>query len=257
MEADELKRLSGKKKIPMGVIYKDYVLTVVLECISELPYSDKLVFKGGTCIKKIYFEEARFSVDLDFTCLEDVSRKIFSELKSEFENKNVRDIEFSGIKEDERSKDSVRYSVNYWDMSKHPNSVKIDLSLRKEPVEHSGKREILNSYYENIPIFEVRAMAPEEVLAEKVRAVITRGAPRDVYDIHYLLNKGIKFELDLVNKKLEILKRENEFKWDLFNDKLKEKRDEWERDLGPLPSEAPDFDNVRSEIEQLLLSQLK
>ncbi|MFP3910258.1 MAG: nucleotidyl transferase AbiEii/AbiGii toxin family protein [Halobacteriota archaeon] len=195
MKADELKRLSGKKNVPLGIIYK-------------------------------------FSMDLDFTCLEDVSREIFSELKNEFENKNVRSIEFRGIKEEERRNDSFRHSVRYKDISKHPNSVKLDLSLRKEPVEHSEKREVLNSYYENIPIFEVRTMAPEEVLAEKVRAVITRGAPRDVYDIRYLLVKGVEFKPDLVNKKLEILTRDNEFKWDLFDEKLKEKQNEWERDLG-------------------------
>jgi predicted nucleotidyltransferase component of viral defense system len=32
-----------------------------------------MVFKGGTAIKKIYFELFRFSEDLDFTCSENVS----------------------------------------------------------------------------------------------------------------------------------------------------------------------------------------
>ncbi len=44
LKEDDLKILSGRERIPQGIIYKDYVITVVLEKISELTYSDTLVF---------------------------------------------------------------------------------------------------------------------------------------------------------------------------------------------------------------------
>ena len=131
MDVDHLKRLAGRKNIPQGIIYKDYVITAILEKISEISYFEKLIFKGGTCLKKIYFEETRFSVDLDFTCLEDdVSGKMVSDLKDELEDKTVRSITFDKIKEDGRWEDSVSYKVKYKDLNEHPNSVKIDLSLK-------------------------------------------------------------------------------------------------------------------------------
>ena len=37
-------------------------------CIRSL--ADSWVFKGGTCLKKCYFETYRFSEDLDFTLLD-------------------------------------------------------------------------------------------------------------------------------------------------------------------------------------------
>jgi len=47
----------------------------------------------------------------------------------------------------------------------------------------------------------------EEILSEKVRALITRVKGRDLFDIYYLLSKDIKIDLRLVNKKLEYYKK--------------------------------------------------
>ena len=50
------------------VIEKDYVLGWVLAAIAAHPTAGTgWVFKGGTCLKKCYFETYRFSEDLDFT----------------------------------------------------------------------------------------------------------------------------------------------------------------------------------------------
>jgi len=53
-----------------AVIEKDYVLGWLLWGIGSDPrLQDCWVFKGGTCLKKCYFETYRFSEDLDFTVL--------------------------------------------------------------------------------------------------------------------------------------------------------------------------------------------
>ena len=51
-----------------NVVEKDYVLGWILDGISDQPgISADWIFKGGTCLKKCYFETYRFSEDLDFT----------------------------------------------------------------------------------------------------------------------------------------------------------------------------------------------
>jgi predicted nucleotidyltransferase component of viral defense system len=51
-----------------NVIEKDYVLGWLLAGISNHPaLNTDWVFKGGTCLKKCFFETYRFSEDLDFT----------------------------------------------------------------------------------------------------------------------------------------------------------------------------------------------
>ena len=63
----EISRLAYRFGVP---IQKDYVITGVLREPVPLMSTCGLRFKGGTCLKKCYFPEYRFSEDLDFT-LED------------------------------------------------------------------------------------------------------------------------------------------------------------------------------------------
>ena len=52
------------------VVEKDYVLGWLLAAISQNAEASRdWVFKGGTCLKKCFFETFRFSEDLDFTLL--------------------------------------------------------------------------------------------------------------------------------------------------------------------------------------------
>jgi len=49
---------------------KDYILSWILFGIAKHEQLSKaIVFKGGTVLKKVYFEDYRFSEDLDFTLL--------------------------------------------------------------------------------------------------------------------------------------------------------------------------------------------
>ena len=51
-----------------SIVEKDYVLGWILAGINaHEELADSWVFKGGTCLKKCYFETYRFSEDLDFT----------------------------------------------------------------------------------------------------------------------------------------------------------------------------------------------
>ena len=51
-----------------NVVEKDYALGWVLGGISQHhELAETWIFKGGTCLKKCFFETYRFSEDLDFT----------------------------------------------------------------------------------------------------------------------------------------------------------------------------------------------
>ena len=53
------------------VVEKDYALGWVLSALAAHPEtSGQWVFKGGTCLKKCYYETYRFSEDLDFSLKE-------------------------------------------------------------------------------------------------------------------------------------------------------------------------------------------
>ena len=68
IEKQEISELARERSLSLHIVEKDYVLGWLLAGISASPrLADCWVFKGGTCLKKCYFETYRFSEDLDFT----------------------------------------------------------------------------------------------------------------------------------------------------------------------------------------------
>src|SRR2546427_9227483 len=67
---EAIRERSVEWQLRVNVVEKDYVLGWLLAGIAEHPEtSDNWVFKGGTCVKKCFFETYRFSEDLDFSLL--------------------------------------------------------------------------------------------------------------------------------------------------------------------------------------------
>ena len=58
---------AGGRRIPEAVIERDYVLAWFLTGLAGHPLRDVLAFKGGTALRRCWFENYRFSEDLDFT----------------------------------------------------------------------------------------------------------------------------------------------------------------------------------------------
>ena len=76
----EIERIAEQKGVAKTTIDKDWVLGHFVDAIFSIPEcKDKLIFKGGTCLKKCYFEDYRFSEDLDFTAIDpefDLDKKL-------------------------------------------------------------------------------------------------------------------------------------------------------------------------------------
>ena len=70
----EIIQIAGQFGLNPHVVEKDYALGWLLAGIfAHGRIADSWVFKGGTCLKKCFFETYRFSEDLDFT-LKDASQ---------------------------------------------------------------------------------------------------------------------------------------------------------------------------------------
>jgi predicted nucleotidyltransferase component of viral defense system len=248
MDKDSLRKLSGKYKVPIGTIEKDYAVTNLLLIISKFSKVNQMVFKGGTAIKKIYFQDARFSEDIDFTCKEDISVELRQLLESEIKN---TDQNFKEVKTLETMGSSRKFSVKYNDFNGHANSVKIDLSLREKVIKKIIKLPVLHTY-ENLSnksiIFN---MSLEEIMAEKIRAVIYSPQPRHLYDIWYLLNKGVRINFALVNKKIAFYNKK--FNSGVFLKSVAAIENGWERDLDVLlPQNPPKFSTISNFVNTIV-----
>jgi len=132
-----------KKARAVGVrdqqIEKDYILSWILQGVAKHSELSKvIVFKGGTVLKKVYFEDYRFSEDLDFTLLNnDISnQQIFDYFNDVFEYvKEEANIPLEIIDDNEHEDGGINFYISYigpfGGMSAH-KSVKVDISKGEE-----------------------------------------------------------------------------------------------------------------------------
>ncbi len=68
-----LQQASAKYGLPPQAIEKDLWVTTILQIVFTLPFADKLIFKGGTSLSKVWKQIERFSEDIDLA----VDRSLF------------------------------------------------------------------------------------------------------------------------------------------------------------------------------------
>ena len=199
---EEIKNLVVEWNIREDVIEKDYVIGWVLWGIGQDPtLNSKWIFKGGTCLKKCYFETWRFSEDLDFTVLPDgpikpknllpIIDRILARVSEE------SGINFSVTPPRLKQKDFPLYTegrIYYQGPRKAPTpaSIKLDLIASEKVIRPPLLRQIAHNAYSDrlLEPAQVRCYSLEEIFAEKIRAMGERGFPRDLYDIIFLFRGG-------------------------------------------------------------------
>jgi len=237
---EELKEYSKLMNLNLGQAEKDYFQNIFLFIISQ-EYGNELVFKGGTALKKCFGLD-RFSEDLDFSCREKVNfEKIEIGIKRfnieyEFEKKEYE----RGLKLIFRLKGPLYVGVR-----SSLCRIEIDISFRENILKNPIIKNI-GRFLNELPSFEVLVMSEEEILAEKIRAIMSRELARDVYDLWFLLNKGTKIDMEFIKNKLKYYNEE--FDKNKFRKKLSEKKIIWKTELIPLLKKVPDFVEVKNYI---------
>ena len=179
------------------IIEKDYVLGWMLVAISAMPELRRTwVFKGGTCLRKCFFETYRFSEDLDFTII-DGGPEAPDELVPIFERIHRWLIEESGLeividegsfvrRQNRRGNPTTQGRIAYRGPSNPPSLPKIKLDLTQDEVlvDPVVRRSILHPYSDAAYFSgEILTYSLVELLAEKTRALTERCRPRDLYDV--------------------------------------------------------------------------
>jgi predicted nucleotidyltransferase component of viral defense system len=176
----------------MMIAEKEVVLTFLLQLLSERGILDRLVFKGGTCLRKMFIgSQGRFSTDLDFTAIEEHDHEdVILAMMGAFEE------EFHGIRfripDDSyyETLDGLSWGVNptythEWNGG-GDSEIKLQISCRERPtLEPELKPQREQSYFGLLPFTpaEVNCLALPEILAEKIRACYQRNKARDIYDL--------------------------------------------------------------------------
>ncbi len=190
----EISQRAYHEKMSDRVIEKDYVLTWILLALADSPLVGLMAFKGGTALKKIYFPDYRYSEDLDFTLTgEDTPDELLAGLSQLLHQL----AESQGFQFDipegriERRDESLTIYVKFvgpLQARATSRDLKIDITLVERLVFPVQMKMVFSDYSDRVER-QIRAYALEEVLIEKLCAIIGRTEPRDVYDAHYLLQR--------------------------------------------------------------------
>jgi predicted nucleotidyltransferase component of viral defense system len=244
-----LGQLAGfARKNHVGQYYqeKDYLQTVFLHSIYRL--TDKVVLKGGMCLKLAY-KHPRFSEDLDFNSV--LRPKRLQELVY----KALKDVALWGIKsslgreeifEDAYTARIVFEGPRFTGGKASTNTVQLDVGVRGGTLQRPRWVQ-LSPEYPDVPIFFVLAMTKEEILAEKFRAISMRVASRDMFDAWSLIQAGVKPNKRLIKAKMDLVGIKPGKHVLKFPTKA-----EYERNLKNLLPMAhmPDYEQVKSDLKR-------
>jgi len=259
IKSGEIQQKARKIGVRDQQIEKDYILSWILFGISKHEKLSKaIVFKGGTVLKKIYFEEYRFSEDLDFTLLytETKNDKIYEWFIETFEFiKEEANIPLNIITDNEHEDGDINFYISYIGPLGGQGSnkkVKVDISRSEQLVFEPVVKSIITEY-SDLEEYQLVCYSLEEVLVEKMRSVLQRMQARDFYDIWYLLEIH-KMDIDYyVNEFITKCRNKglqaNDFPKKL-TERLQQYKGRWQSSLKEQIKDLPNFDRVEREVQR-------
>jgi predicted nucleotidyltransferase component of viral defense system len=254
---------AGGRRIPEAVIERDYVLAWFLTGLAGHPLRDKLAFKGGTALRRCWFNDYRFSEDLDFTLIRPISlgdileglNEIFATVEAD------SGLRIAFDREDRHGhQNSHTFYLSYQGPLPAANDVKVDITINEVLCFPLQDRPILRTYdrFDDLPDGPtVKVYALEEIVVEKLLAISdrARNEPRDLYDLWYLFGTtGLRIaelcsELDA---KLALRQRSVKGMEQAIAAKEDRLRRLWTNRLAHQMSQLPPYDDVFREISRVI-----
>ena len=196
----ELLQLRAEWQLDVDVIGKDYVLGWLLAGIAnEAALADTWIFKGGTCLRKCYYETYRFSEDLDFTVIDggpdtpaelvEIFGRVANWLATEAGIELVVDDQTFRRRKNLRGQPTAQGRIAYRGPNPPPvlPKVRIDVTSDEVLVDQPALREIVHAYSDApLPAEGIKCYSLTELFAEKLRALVERCRPRDLYDVVHM-----------------------------------------------------------------------
>lgn len=274
----DLREKSQEWGVPVETVDKDWVLGHYLNGIYQNKFlKNRLIFKGGTCLKKLYFKDYRFSEDLDFSATIELDKNVVIASLQAVQEMVYQDvgIHYATIKDNELLFNDLlmgySFILPYWGIN-HPTkklidpnrwttSVKIEISLREKILLPHISRSIHHPYCDNHKVVaEVKGYHLEEIFCEKLRALLQRSysAPRDYYDLwcistHYQDKMSLGNIPSLFQQKCLIKNIAFGGVASFFVERrLEQVKMQWKPSLGSHLRELPNIERVLDELRNAL-----
>lgn len=199
---ETIKKLAVKHQTTELNVLREYFQHLFLSYFYQQKESAKIYFKGGTALRIIY-QSPRFSEDLDFSsALKNVSvlEKIIVAVLSEMEKEAVK----TEIREAKKTSGGYLAIIDFFVENKIV-PVQLEISFRDKKMK--GETTVAASDF--LPPYTLAQLALEQLVEEKIEALLSRQKPRDFYDLYFILRAGLlpASKRNVLKSVLEILEK--------------------------------------------------
>lgn len=275
----EIREKAQEWRVPPDTVDKDYVLGHFLS-VFVAHYKDALVFKGGTCLRKCYIKNYRFSEDLDFTAVnkgfvlqqktvEAIAKTVAERTGIQFAVDKIEPLVFRDAPK------GFQVYINYWGANHSKNQrplpsnrwrtkIKLEVSTDEVLLLDTPILDIIHPYSDSLTgATETVCYSINEIMSEKLRALKQRSytAPRDFYDLFHLgkllTEKDWETIVPVFVKKMEFKNLPYKSHQDLIDDdKIKNVTRAWKTSIAHQINPEYETDTIIASVVQLIKTHL-
>lgn len=255
LHRNQLTKLADDHDVDAKTVERDYVLTHVMAGISRQDGRQDLVFKGGTALRLCFFDDYRYSADLDFSLVNGMTQERAVAVVAAAAADVATTVGFPHLTV---AGDGSR--IEYvGPLEGKSRNVKLDLA--DDELVISTKVVPLLQRYDDQPAASVTAYTLDEVAAEKLRCVMQRMQARDLFDLHQLFTeRGLLIDEiwpDFEAKARHKGKEPERFA-ETFAKRLPSWKKVWDSEMeAHVPADVrPEFASVERRVKRILRSYL-
>ena len=198
-----LNKISQETTFNRDNLEKVLRLSQVLKHLNEDDFfRGQVVLKGGTAINLCFFDLLRLSVDIDMDLVENMSKEEMNNFKIDIKKKILHYMLSQGYSLKGELKEHYAlqsFLFSYTNVIGNKDNIKIEINFL-------SRSHILPLSYRVINIkgivedMSVLVLDEHELFASKINALISRGTPRDVFDVYQMIEKLPNLNVELLRK---------------------------------------------------------
>ena len=244
----QITRRSAKEDVPAQTVERDYILAHIIAAVSNIQEESGLVFKGGTALRLCYFDDYRYSADLDFSML----NGSVADGKAAIENV-LREMEgpVGGLQLTDHDLPRIAYTGPLG----RERYLKLDIA-DDELILETEVQALLPRWPDLPANTNVLVYSLQEIAGEKLRCIIQRLQCRDLYDLHLLLEDAgvdVEYAAEVFSQKAQHRDIDPACFEERYRARLTDYRQGWDAELEVhVPGAVPHFDEVERHINRHL-----
>jgi len=196
-------RMTGQTGFKSDSLEKVYRLMQILDRIQAIPeLSDRLALKGGTAIQGLVFGFRRLSVDIDLNYIGHLDQSVMQKDRAEIRDALLllfKDLDYR-VDPPVSKYAGEQFDIHFRNCGGGADHLKLEINyLERMPVAGTVWGDLVHPF-DDLGSVKVLSYRSEELFAGKLRALIIRGTPRDVYDANLIFHAVQKIDGDLFRK---------------------------------------------------------